>query len=138
MTISEVSKAFAVTPEALRYYERIGLLPKIEKDKSGHRNYTEQDLDWVYYVTALRKAGVSIDALLQYVSLFREGDATREARRQILLQERARLAERMGEMQKALAYLDLKIENYDQSIQAFEKQHLETGQSRSIGIHRQP
>lgn len=130
MTITEVSKAFAVTPEALWYYERIGLLPKIEKDGSRHRNYTERDLGWVHYVTALRKAGVSIDALLQYVHLFMEGDATREARRQILLRERARLAERMEEMQKALDYLDLKIENYDKLLQDFETEHLAAGREK--------
>ncbi len=125
MTITEVSKQFHVTPEALRYYERIGLLPKIGKDGGGRRNYTEYDLGWVYYVTALRRAGVSIESMQEYIHLFYEGDSTREARKEILIRERARLADHIEEMKKTLAYLDTKIANYEGHIRDFEEHRLE-------------
>lgn len=125
MTITEVSKQFHVTPEALRYYERIGLLPKIGKDGGGRRNYTEHDLGWVYYVTALRRAGVSIESMQEYIRLFYEGDSTREVRKEILVRERARLAEHIEEMKQTLAYLDTKIANYEGHVRDFEVHRLE-------------
>lgn len=125
MTITEVSQKFHITPETLRYYERIGLLPVIGKDERGRRSYTEKDADWVYYVMALRRAGVSIDSIQEYIRLFYLGDCTREKRRQILLEERDRLARRIRDMEETLSYLTRKISNYDEYIRQFEEEKLE-------------
>lgn len=113
MTIAQVSKKYQITADTLRYYEKIGLIPQVHRNKNGVRDYTEEDCRWVEFIKCMRSAGLQIDALVTYVKLFKEGDKTAEDRLQILLEQRSKLVERMQEMQQALMRLDSKIERYD-------------------------
>ena len=113
MTIAEVSREYDITPDTLRYYERIGLLPAVHRGSSGNRDYTEEDCNWVGFIKCMRRAGLSIEALIEYVALFRQGESTVGARKALLIEERAALAARVSEMQDTLALLDHKIEHYD-------------------------
>ena len=81
MTIAEVSKKYDISQDTLRYYERIGLIPPVPRTKSGIRNYDEASCGWVELMKCMRKAGVQIEALIEYVDLFQQGDATLEARK---------------------------------------------------------
>lgn len=116
MTIAEVSKKYEITAATLRYYERIGLLPNVGRTTGGIRDYTESDCGWVEFIKCMRGAGVQVDALAEYVSLFQKGDATILARKQILLEQREKLLERMEDLQATLVRLDRKIERYEQNI----------------------
>ena len=121
MTIAEVSKKYGVSADTLRYYERIGLLPPVPRNKSGIRDYDEESCRWIEMMLCMRKAGVQIEALIEYVALFRQGDATAEARKNILVEQRERLLERMADMQSSLDRLNQKIEHYDQVVIPKEK-----------------
>ncbi len=114
MTIAEVSRQYNVPVDTLRYYERIGLLPPVNRSKSGFRDYTEGDCQWVSFIKCMRSAGIPVEALIDYVTLFQQGDATREARRQILVEQRELLQARVEEQQRTLDYLSRKIQSYDQ------------------------
>ena len=114
MTIAEASARYGLSADTLRYYERIGLLPPVPRSKSGIRDYDEDACRWIGLMKCMRAAGVQIEALAEYVKLFQAGDATIEARRQLLMEQRELLAGRIGEMQAALDRLDQKIERYDQ------------------------
>ena len=113
MTIAEVSKQYDIPSDTLRYYERIGLIPSVPRSKSGFRDYDEDSCRWVQFAKCMRNAGIQIEALIEYVALFQQGDATRDARKQILLEQRSQLASRIEELQETLDYLDTKIERYD-------------------------
>ena len=113
MTIAEVSKQYDIPADTLRYYERVGLIPTVPRSKSGFRDYDEESCNWVAFVKCMRNAGIPIEALIEYVGLFQQGDQTREARKEILLEQRRLLAARLEELQKTLGYLDWKIEQYD-------------------------
>ena len=121
MTITEVSKKYGLTADTLRYYERIGLIPSVPRNKSGIRDYDEESCQWIELMKCMRKSGVQIDALIQYVSLFQEGDATLDARKNLLIDQRNQLAERMKDMQASLDRLNYKIERYEQSMMAAER-----------------
>ena len=121
MTITEVSKKYGLTADTLRYYERIGLIPSVPRNKSGIRDYDEESCQWIELMKCMRKSGVQIDALIQYVSLFHEGDATLDARKNLLIDQRNQLAERMKDMQASLDRLNYKIERYEQSMMAAER-----------------
>ena len=82
--------------------------------KSGFRDYTEGDCQWVSFIKCMRSAGIPVEALIDYVTLFQQGDATREARRQILVEQRELLQARVEEQQRTLDYLSRKIQSYDQ------------------------
>lgn len=116
MTITEVSKTFGLSADTLRYYERIGLIPEVNRSKGGIRDYTEENCRWVEFAKCMRSAGLQIEALIEYVTLFQQGDSTKETRKQILIEQRKQLTEKMEEMQKTLDRLNYKIERYDQSV----------------------
>lgn len=120
MTITEVSKKYDITPDTLRYYERIGLIPKVPRNKSGIRDYDEVACNWIQLMKCMRKAGVQIEALVEYVELFYQGDDTVEARKEILIEQRERLMEKMADMQESLKRLDEKIEKYEQGLMTYE------------------
>ena len=120
MTIAEVSKKFDLSQDTLRYYERIGLIPSVNRNKSGNRDYTEEDCRWVEFIKCMRSAGLPIEVLIEYVMLFQQGNETIEARKVLLKEQRAQLAEKMEYMKKTLDRLDYKIERYEKGIVAKE------------------
>lgn len=121
MTISEVVKKYGLTADTLRYYERQGLIPPVSRTASGLRDYTEQDLRWVGFIRCMRGAGVSIEALTEYVSLFREGKDSISRRKEILTAEREKIAARVAELQAALDRLDKKLDGYEERMLLLEQ-----------------
>ena len=115
MTIAEVSRKYEISADTLRYYERIGLVPPVPRSKSGIRDYDEASCGWVELMKCMRAAGVQIEALIEYVNLFQQGDRTIDARKELLKEQRCQLAARMAEMQRSLDRLDEKIDRYEKS-----------------------
>lgn len=122
MTITEVSKKFDLSQDTLRYYERIGLIPSVNRNKSGIRDYTEEDCRWVEFVKCMRSAGLPIEVLIEYVTLFQQGDETADARKELLIEQRKQLIQKVEEMKKTLKRLDYKIERYEQGVVGKENQ----------------
>ena len=116
MKIAEVSEKYDITADTLRYYERVGLLDHVPRTASGVRDYGEAECERIQFVKCMRGAGVSIDALIEYLKLLPRGEETLEERRQILIQQRELTRARMAEMQKGLDRLDYKIAHYDELI----------------------
>ena len=114
MTISEVSKKYDLTADTIRYYERIGLIPAIHRNSSGNRDFTEEDCGWVEFIKCMRNAGLSIEALIDYVAMFQKGSSTVKARKNLLIEQREMLVERIENMQATLSRLDKKIEWYEE------------------------
>lgn len=113
MTISEVSEKYGLTQDTLRYYERIGLLPAVPRTKSGLRDYDKESCNWIEFIKCMRSAGLQIEALIEYVNLFQQGDGTLEARKNLLIEQRAILKKRQDEINATMERLDYKIDNYD-------------------------
>ncbi|MEG1432613.1 MULTISPECIES: MerR family transcriptional regulator [Eubacterium] len=121
MTITEVSERYGLSADTIRYYERIGLIPPIHRRNNGIRDFTEEDCNWVSFAKCMRSAGLSIETLIEYVGMFRQGDATTGARKDLLIEQRVQLAHRIQEMQETLQRLDYKIERYEEIILGFEE-----------------
>ena len=121
MTIAEVSEKFDLSHDTLRYYERIGLIPRVSRYKSGIRDYTEEDCRWVEFIKCMRSAGLPIEVLIEYVGLFQQGDETIETRKELLIGQRKQLITRMEDMKKTLERLDYKIARYEQTVVEKEK-----------------
>jgi len=122
VTISEVSKKYDLSPDTLRYYERIGLIPRVDRDRRGNRDYSEGDCNWIQFIKCMRSAGLPIETLTEYVSLFQQGAGTRLKRKGILLKQRERLLEQMEVLQNSIGILDRKISNYDKVLFPHEKE----------------
>ncbi|MDY7993500.1 MerR family transcriptional regulator [Paenibacillus polymyxa] len=121
MLIAEVSKKFELSQDTLRYYERIGLIPRVNRNKSGIRDYTEEDCRWVEYIKCMRGVGLPIEILIEYVRLFQQGDETMNARKELLIEQRKQLIAKMKDMENVLERMDNKITRYEQTIGKKEK-----------------
>ncbi|MBK6325993.1 MAG: MerR family transcriptional regulator [Chloroflexi bacterium] len=116
MKISEVSEQSGLSVDTLRYYEKIGLLPPVNRTDSGIRNFDELDLRRVNFIKCMRAAGLPIEVLIEYYALVQQGDETIEARKQILQKQRAQLVTKMAEMQETLDLLNHKIQVYENAV----------------------
>jgi MerR family transcriptional regulator, aldehyde-responsive regulator len=122
MKIAEVSEQYGLSTDTLRYYERVGLIPAVNRNGSGIRDYNELDLRRVEFIKCMRSAGLPVEVLIDYVALVQEGDKTIKARKEILVEQRKLLVERMNEMQKTLDILNHKIEVYGKAVLKKEKE----------------
>ena len=116
MTIKEVCEQFGITPDTLRYYEKVGVIPAVSRTAGGIRDYGEEDISWVRNAVCMRKAGLPIEMLSEYVRLFREGDSTIPERRELLSEARDEIQKQMERTQEILELLDYKISRYDEAI----------------------
>lgn len=114
MRIAEVVEKYGVSADTLRYYERIGLLPRVRRNASGIRDYGEEDCARISFVKCMRGANVSIEALIEYMQLFDRGDETLKARKEILIEQREEARKRLERIQAGLDRLDYKIAHYDE------------------------
>ena len=122
MKIAEVSEQYGLSADTLRYYERVGLIPPVNRSESGIRDYNELDLRRVDFIKCMRSAGLPVEVLIEYIALVQKGDKTIKARKEILVEQRELLVARMKEMQKTLDLLDHKIEIYENAVLKKEKQ----------------
>ena len=113
MTIKEVCEKYGITPDTLRYYERVGVIPEVTRTAGGIRDYQAEDIQGVEKAVCMRDAGVPIEILIEYVRLCRQGDETIEARANLLKEARARIVEARKKCDAALERLDYKISRYE-------------------------
>ncbi|MDO4943389.1 MAG: MerR family transcriptional regulator [Lachnospiraceae bacterium] len=127
MTISEVGKKYDLTPDTLRYYERIGLLRNISRNKNGIRNYNEENCQTIEFIKCMRAAGVEIGALIEYMNLLERGKSTVKARKKLLEEQRKKLLKRQKSMNETIERLNYKIEYYDEIVSGKRKDFTEDG-----------
>lgn len=116
MTIKEVSEKYDISSDTLRYYERIGMIPEVTRTASGIRDYQESDLSWVELVICMRKAGVSVESLIEYVKMCMQGDTTFSARLHLLQEKKEKLEEQRSQLETAMKRLDYKISRYQKAV----------------------
>ena len=120
LNIKKASEISGVSADTIRYYERIGLTPPVKRSSSGIRNFDEEDLKWIKFSRQMRNAGLSIEVLIEYLSLFREGTETVPMRKQLLTEQIEELKVKISDMNGALSRLEYKLNNYDEHVVPFE------------------
>jgi len=108
-TIQEVVARTGLSVHALRYYERAGLLPPVDRVASGHRRYTADDLNWIAFLLRLRATGMSIRQMRAYADLRRQGDTTASARLALLEAHHQQVREHMRELENHLTVIEQKM-----------------------------
>ena len=126
MKIAEVSERYGVSSDTLRYYERVGLIPPVNRNGSGIRDYNDLDIRRVEFIKCMRSAGLPIEVLIDYMELVQRGDRTIQARKEILKEQRDLVVERIKDMQKTLDLLNHKIQVYEDAILTKEKAIVQT------------
>ncbi len=117
MNIKKVSEQLGISSDTIRYYERIGLVPPISRDKNGVRNFTDIDIQRLDFIKCMRHAGLSIESLHEYMHLYSlNDDRTIPARKKILEEEAEKLDERIANLQETRTYLQHKIDIYESKL----------------------
>jgi DNA-binding transcriptional MerR regulator len=107
----EAAEKCGLTQYTLRWYERIGLLDRVERTADGRRRFSDADLDWLILLSRLRATGMPVRDMLAYAELVRSG-AREQERIDLLREHRERVRRAVAEQQDCLKLLDAKIGNY--------------------------
>lgn len=121
MNIKKVSEITDVSADTIRYYERIGLLPRKQRTNSKIPISRSVKSRTPEFVRCFRKAGMSVEALIEYISLLEEGEGTERERLRLLTEQRDEMDDRIYELNQARERLNYKIENYENIIQKHEQ-----------------
>lgn len=116
MTIKEVSERYEISQDTLRYYERVGMIPPVTRTSSGIRDYKESDLGWVELAKCMRSAGLTVEAMTEYVRLSLQGDSTLPDRCELLKGQRRALLAQRDKIDTAISRLDFKIGRYEEAV----------------------
>jgi DNA-binding transcriptional MerR regulator len=120
-TVQEAASLTGLSEHNLRYYERVGLLRHVERlPESGHRRYTNDDLDWIYFLACLRETRMPIDQMRRYAQLREQGISTLEARRRMLEDHREAVRAQIAQLEACRDLLDYKVDYYEMAEQQVE------------------
>lgn len=117
-TVGEMSKLLGIPSSTLRYYDKEGLLPFVERSPGGIRMFKEKDYEWLKIIECLKKAGMSIKGIKKYIELSLQGDETISERLQMFRDQREALLAQMNALQQTLDVLDYKCWYYETAQQA--------------------
>jgi len=113
MTIKEMTAKTGVPSATLRYYEGLGLIPKVPRNSAGIRDYTEDYVQWVAFVQELKKSGFSLEAIISYIELAKKGKGTKQERKKIILQTKQTLLQKIRTLQHLVRQADFALNNYE-------------------------
>ena len=112
MKIGELAKRSGLSVHTIRYYERIGLLPYADRDRSSRRDYDATILAWIEFLGRLKTTGMPIREMLRYAALREQGAGTESQRRELLKEHRERVRAHVAQLNACLLVLDTKIGAY--------------------------
>lgn len=117
-TIGQVAKRLGVSTSTIRFYDKHGLLPFVKRDENGIRQFSENDMNYLDVITVLKKSGVPVDTIAEFIALCMAGDTTLTARYDYLKNTEQTLAAKIAELNKQMAFLKFKQWYYQTAIEA--------------------
>lgn len=115
-SIGEISQRLDIAPSALRYYEKEGLLPFVERSDSGIRQFTDIDLEWLIIIDSLKKTGMPLKEIKDFVKMFEERDSTITRRLEIVLRHREVIQQQVAKLNEIIMALDFKEKYYRKAL----------------------
>lgn len=112
-TVGEMAKLLGVTASTLRYYDKEGLLPFVERSSGGIRMFQESDIEWLQVIGCMKKAGMFIKNIRQYIEMALQGDDTIDLRLAMFRHQQEVLKQQMEELQHAIDMVDYKCWYYE-------------------------
>lgn len=117
-TIKDAARIMGVPTSTIRYYDKEGLLPFVERLASGYRIFTEKDIATLRIIDCLKKTGMSIKEIRQFSSWLEQGDSSLQQRYDMFLERRRVVKQQMAELQKILDTVNYKCWYYETAIAA--------------------
>lgn len=112
-SMKEMSKKTGLSAPTLRYYEKEGILPFVERDENGKRLYNDTNIEWIRFILALRSTGMPLAEIKRYVELYKQGESTIKERKNMMLQHKEAVEEEMAKTFKYLEQINYKLALYD-------------------------
>ncbi len=116
-TVGEIAKILGISASTLRYYDKEGLLPFVERSNSGIRMFTDKDYEWLKVIECLKKSGLSIKDIKAYTNMVNQGNNSLSERLELFQARRTAIKQQIMEMQEALELLEFKCWYYSQAVQ---------------------
>lgn len=120
-SIKQVSEKTSLPPYVLRYYEKEGLLPAVQRSKGGVRRYSEDDLDWLGLICCLKSTGMSIRQIKEFVDLSKQGACTLKQRCDMLAAHKKHVEEEISSMERHLRKVSGKIDHFSKEYERYRK-----------------
>ncbi len=115
-TVGEIAKILGISASTLRYYDKEGLLPFVERSNSGIRMFTDKDYEWLKVIECLKKSGLSIKDIEAYTNMVNQGNNSLSERLKLFQARRTAIKQQIMEMQEALEMLEFKCWYYSQAV----------------------
>ncbi|WP_406605525.1 MerR family transcriptional regulator [Corynebacterium kroppenstedtii] len=109
----EASEASGISVDTVRYYCKIGLVPRVMRDENNYRVFDEHDIAWLRGLRCLRECGMGIDQMREYMELCLEGEGSIAQRKDILKDQRHVVEDKIANLRDMLAFIDSKLSYYD-------------------------
>lgn len=116
-TVGEMAKVIGVPASTLRYYDKEGILPFVERSNGGIRMFTDKDYEWLKVVECLKKSGLSIKEIKAFTEMIDRGDHSLHERLELFRSRRDSVKKQMEEMQETLDFLEFKCWYYEEAIE---------------------
>lgn len=116
-SISQVAREFGLQVSTLRYYDNIGLFTNLKKDSAGNRVFTEQDKDVIQFVLYLKKSGMQLTQIKEYIEWMHEGDSTIEKRLNMFKEQKKKVLKDMEKLKETLSLLEFKEWYYTKALE---------------------
>ncbi len=116
-TIGQAAKKMGLTAHTLRYYDKEGLLPFVQKSSSGLRIFSDKDLDWLVIIECLKGTGMQIKDIRQYIDWCLKGDSTIHQRLEMFKRQKAKLEEEIKQLNRFMEKINYKIAYYTEADQ---------------------
>ena len=113
-TMMQICRETGMTYQTLKYYCNEGLVPGVKRDRNNRRIFDEKDLKWIKDLVCLKKCGMSIQEMKEYLDLCLEGESTIPQRKEMLTKKQAALRSTIRELEDSVAYINLKQQFYDE------------------------
>lgn len=117
-SISEVSNRSGLSIYTLRYYDKVGLLPFVDRTPGGARDFKESDFDWIAVINCLKDTGMPVKEIKQFIDWCLEGDSTLKNRLEVFVEHKRKVAEQIKLLEKHMKKIDYKIWYYETSVAA--------------------
>lgn len=112
-TVGEMAKLLGVASSTLRYYDQEGLLPFVERSSSGIRVFKDSDYEWLQVIECLKKTGMPLRDIREFIHMAMQGDDTIENRLELIIRQQDAVRRQMAELQQTLETLDFKRWYYE-------------------------
>lgn len=113
-TMMQVCKETDMTYQALKFYCNEGLVPNVKRDKNNRRVFDERDVKWIKDLVCLKKCGMSIQEMKEYLELCLQGESSIPQRKEMLAEKQKALRANIQELEDSVAYIDWKQNFYDE------------------------